>query len=368
VADLFFDQDEEADDRPYTSRRERRTGGRRRGRWLAPLAAIVILAVVAAGAGGLWVQRRIDPPGAAGPVQPFTVPDGASGNQVGELLESEGLIESATVWRYYLRVKNEGGFDAGTYDVPTNASLAEVIAALRGPAALAPFVNLTVPEGLWVPEVAERVGTVERFSSQTFLDLVNSGTVRSVFQPDDVSSMEGLLFPDTYRIEEDEDEAALLTRMVGTLDAIATELGYEDAEARVGLSPYEALVVASLIESEASIPEDRPKIARVIYNRIEQGMPLEIDATVYFALGRRGGGLTRSDLEVDSPYNTRRFGGLPPTPIAMPGRASLEAALNPEPGPWLFYVLSDAQGHHAFSESYEEFLRNKAQAEEDGLL
>jgi UPF0755 protein len=180
--------------------------------------------------------------------------------------------------------------------------------------------------------------------------------------------MEGLLFPDTYRVEQDDDEASLLARMVATMDDIAGQAGLDQAEARTGYTPYEVLIVASLIESEASIPEDRPKIARVIYNRLEEGMTLGIDATVYFALGRRGGGLTRSDLEVESPYNTRQVGGLPPTPIAMPGRASLEAAMNPEPGPWLYYVLSDADGHHAFSESYEEFLRNKAQAERDGLL
>ena len=366
MADLFFDQDEDEAEERYVPRRTDRR--RKRGRWLPILASIVILGVVAAGGAGMWVQRRIDPPGEAGAAVAFTVPVGASGNQVGELLEAEGLIESATVWRYYLRFEDEGGFDAGTYDVPTNASMGEVITALRGSAVLAPFVNLTIPEGLWVSEVAAKVADIERFSEQTFLDLVASGAVRSRFQPDDVSSMEGLLYPDTYRVEEDEDEAALLARMVGTLDDIATELGYEDAEARVGLSPYEVLIVASLIESEASIPEDRAKISRVIYNRLDQGMTLGIDATVYFALGRRGGGLTRTDLEVDSPYNTRQVGGLPPTPIAMPGRASLEAAMNPEPGPWLYYVLSDADGHHAFSEDYDQFLRDKDQAERDGLL
>ena len=364
MADLFFDQEERAEEAPYTPSRRRR----RRLRWFPVVAALVVLALVAVAVAGLWVQRRIDPPGEPGEPVSFVVPEGASGNQVGELLAAEGLIESSTVWRYYLRVNGGGPFEAGTYSVPTNASLAEVIEVLEGPAVAAPYVNLTIPEGLWVEEVAGKVADVERFSAQTFLDLVNSGAVRSRFQPPDVPSMEGVLFPETYRIEEGDTEATLLERMVATFDDVAGGLGYDDAEARLGYSPYEVLIVASLVESEASIPEDRGKIARVIYNRLEVGEPLGIDATVYYALRRRGGGLTRSDLQVDSPYNTRQVAGLPPTPIAMPGRASLEAAMNPEPGPWRYYVLADEDGRHAFSESYDEFLRNKAAAEEAGLL
>jgi len=126
--------------------------------------------------------------------------------------------------------------------------------------------------------------------------------------------------------------------------------------------------VASLIEAEAKVDEDRAKISRVIYNRLAEPMSLGIDATVYYALGRRGGALTESDLAVDSPYNTRRFAGLPPTPIALPGRASLEAAINPEPGPWLYYVLADQSGVHTFSESYDQFLDDVDAAREKGLL
>ncbi len=197
---------------------------------------------------------------------------------------------------------------------------------------------------------------------------MGSGAFRSKYQPPEVTSLEGLLFPETYRLEDGEGAEVLLTRMIETLDAVATELGYDDALARTGRTPYEVLVIASLIEAEARVDEDRAKISRVIYNRLAEPMSLGIDATVYYALGRKGGALTQSDLEVDSPYNTRRFPGLPPTPIALPGRASLEAAINPEPGPWLYYVLSDPSGVHAFSESYEEFLDNVARAREQGLL
>jgi UPF0755 protein len=230
------------------------------------------------------------------------------------------------------------------------------------------FTDVTVQEGKWASDVAEIVADVPGLDASAFAAELGSGVVRSLYQPQDVTNMEGLLFPDTYRVDQNEDEQAVLARMVTKLDEVATELGYADAAARVGRQPYEVLIVASLVEAEAKVDDDRAKIARVIYNRLQQGMTLGIDATVYYALQRKGGPLTRTDLAVDSPYNTRVNPGLPPTPIGLPGRASLEAAINPEPGPWLYYVLSDEEGHHAFSESYEEFQRNVAEAREKGLL
>jgi UPF0755 protein len=219
-----------------------------------------------------------------------------------------------------------------------------------------------------VAEITERVGESGFLDGARFDELVRSGAYRSTFQPDGVASLEGLLFPDTYRLEEGDDEEDLLSRMIGTLDGIATELGYADAESRTGRTPYEVLIIASLVEAEAKVDEDRGKIARVIHNRLDEPMSLGIDATVYYALGRKGGSLTQRDLEVDSPYNTRNRAGLPPTPIAAPSRASLEAAIAPDDGPWLYYVLADESGVHAFSEGYDEFLDNVAAAEEKGLL
>jgi UPF0755 protein len=219
-----------------------------------------------------------------------------------------------------------------------------------------------------VADVGEIVAAVPGFDAASFTAEVESGVVRSLFQPQDVTSLEGLLFPDTYRIDENEDEQAVLARMVSTLDQVATELGYAEAAARVGREPYEVLIVASLVEAEARTDADRPKIARVIYNRLAQGMTLGIDATVYYALQRRGGNLTRTDLAVDSPYNTRVNPGLPPTPIGLPGRASLEAAINPERGPWIYYVLADEAGNHAFSESDAQFQRDVAAARRNGLI
>jgi UPF0755 protein len=342
---------------------------RRIARWLVVVAVIVVLGLVALGITGLWVKGKIDPAGPPGDEIALDIPLGATTSAIADQLAEAGVITSAEVFRWYLRFKGGGPFEAGQYHLRLNSAMGDVVRTLEDGPDLPPATNLTLPEGLWVEQVAQRVGEVDHLDGATFLELARSGAVRSQFQPPEVTSLEGLLFPETYRIEEREDEEAVLRRMVETFDQVATSIGYADAPARVGVSAYEAVIVASLIEAEAKADEDRGKIARVIYNRLEQGIPLGIDATFYFHLGldRKGTALRQSDLDEDHPYNTRLHTGLVPTPIAIPGRASLEAALNPEPGPWLYYVLKDERTH-AFSESYDQFLRDKREAERRGLL
>lgn len=367
MGELFFDQDDD-EVSPWEDEAvvEQRRGGC--GRWLALVAVVFVIAVVGVAAAGMWVNGRINPSGGQGDDVALTIPNGSTAQDIGARLAEEGIISDEQVWRWYLRWKGTDGFLAGDYTFRENSSMDEAVAVLDDGPALADFANVTIPEGLTLGEVAGAVSDAGFLDGGRFLDLAASGEYRSDYQPAGVANLEGLLFPETYRLEEGEDEVVLLTRMVETLDATARELGYDDAQARTGRSAYEVLIIASLIEAEARVDEDRAKISRVIYNRLAEPMSLGIDATVYYALGRRGGSLTRSDLDVDSPYNTRKFAGLPPTPIAIPGRASLDAALNPEPGPWLYYVLADESGVHAFSEGYDEFLANVASAREKGLL
>ncbi|HVM53269.1 MAG TPA: endolytic transglycosylase MltG [Acidimicrobiales bacterium] len=366
---MLFDQDDRpiADDEHEVVPPDRQ---RRVARWLVVLAALVVLGLVALGGAGLWVRGQLDPAGPPGEEIAFEIPRGSTTSEIADQLAEAGIISSGEVFRWYLRYKGGETFAAGQYRLRRNSAMWDVVAALKAGPALPPAVNLTIPEGLWVVEVAERIDRVDHLSGAAFLELAQSGTVRSQFQPEGIATLEGLLFPETYRIQDDEDEEDVLRRLVATFDRVATDVGYADAPARVGVSPYEAIIVASLIEAEAKVDEDRAKIARVIYNRLEQGIPLGIDATFYFHLGpdRKGTSLRVSDLEADHPYNTRLHAGLVPTAIAIPGRASLEAALNPEPGPWLYYVLADESGVHAFSESYDEFLRNKAEAQRRGLI
>ena len=139
------------------------------------------------------------------------------------------------------------------------------------------------------------------------------------------------------------------------------------AQERFNLTPYEVLIVASLIEEETKVDAERSQVARVIYNRLSQGIPLGIDATSRYEAELAGRDREDIDFESDSPYNTRRIAGLPPTPIAAPGRASIEAALNPADGPWIYYVLEDAEGNHFFTDSNSEFLAAKDRCRDAGL-
>lgn len=341
--------------------------GRPRRNWPLIALALGLVVLLVAGIGALWVNNRINPPGAPGvPVQ-IVVSSGMSTADVADLLERQDVIASATVFSWYARFKGAGSIKAGTYSIRRGEDLGTVLRVLEE-GAKPSSDRITIPEGLTVNDVAERVGRLPGRSAPRFLEVAESGSVRSPVQPPGSTNLEGVLFPETYFVEAKDDEAGILARMVGAFDQAANELDIRGAAARLGITPYEAVVVASMIEREAKVDEDRGPIAQVIYNRLDKGMPLQIDATVLYSLGRSSGRVLNRDLEADSPYNTYKVEGLPPAPIASPGRKSLEAALNPTPGPWLWYVLADANGKHAFASTDQEFARFRAQAQAKGLL
>jgi len=320
-------------------------------------------------AGGLWLRGKVDPSGPAGSAVRVDIALGTSTSEIADLLADEGVVSDGNVFRLYLRLKGGGPFKAGVYDLNRSMAMGQAVDALeRGPL-LPPAASLTIPEGLTLDQISVRVGSVGHLDANVFLELAKGGTIRSRYQPPGSTSLEGLLFPETYRIDEDEDEAAVLRRLVTTFEEVADGVGVGEAQTRVGVTPYQAVIVASLVEAEAKADDDRDKIARVIYNRLAKGMPLGIDAAFYYVLPpeRRGSALRRSDLDRDGPYNTRLRAGLVPTPIMAPSKASLNAALHPAPGPWLYYVLKD-KTTHAFTDDYNQFLRDKRAAEEQGLI
>lgn len=342
-----------------------------------PLAArLVLIAVVIFGVlGGAaflaysWVRSQIDPPGSPGREVLVAIPQGASTNDIARILADENVVANALVTRFAWR--GDGPYQAGDYQFNRNMSLSEAEAVLAAGPLVLPGKSVTLPEGLWLTDIADRLlDALPEFDEGDLNSALYTGSIRSRFQPEGNINLEGLLFPDTYQVGEDdfEDEAGLIARMAEQFDEVAAELGYSEAQARIGLTPYEVIIVASMVEEEARVPEDRAKIARVIYNRIAQDMRLEIDATVLYAIQRHTAELTQADLAVDSPYNTRLYKGLPPTPIATPGRAALEAALNPVEGDWLFYVLADADGSHFFTDSYDEFLNQVNRSRAEGLF
>lgn len=344
----------------------------RRSRLARVVVVAIIMALLVGGLGALYLQRKIDPPGAPGAEVVLNIPEGTSTATIAAMLDSRGVISSATVFKYYLRLKGEDPFEAGRYRFRRNEDFDSVVATLRRGGEVV-VQRLTVPEGRTLKQIAELVGKLPGRSAERFLELAESGQVRSSFQPPGVDNLEGMLFPDTYNFEEKNDELAILQRMVAEFEVRATRLGAERPNRRLDVTPYQALVVASLVETESKVDEDRAKIAQVIYNRMARGMLLQIDATVLYAREatgaprRPGGRVLFRDLEIDSPYNTYKVKGIPPTPIAAIGEASLKAALDPEPGPWLFYVKFQKDGTHAFATTNAEHNRNIADAKRRGV-
>ncbi len=336
----------------------------RGGRLLRFLLVVALLAGLAAGAGffylrsiGLWGASR--PHGSA----TVRIPKGASGAEVGELLEASGVIPSALGFRLALNLEGAAeGIQAGRYELAQGLSARAALATLlEGPKQR--FVSVTFPEGSWVEDFAATLGELTDISGQKFMRLATSGKVRSALQPKGVDTLEGLMWPSTYQVVPKDDARSVAVRMVKEFERRADEVDFSQVQG-TGVSVYEAVVVASMVEAEARLASERAKIARVIYNRLQQGIPLGIDATVNYALGEHKRELTETDLEVDSPYNTRVVAGLPPTPIGAPGMASLKAAAHPAEGKWLYYVLKNCRGAHAFSVSYDDFLSNKATYQE----
>jgi len=319
-----------------------------------------------------WVDVRVDPPGDPTTEVAIEIPSGATADDIARILAGEEVVPSSLVTSYWWRRNEAPAFRAGEYVFRRNSSVEEAQAVLEaGP--LPPVFNGTrvvFPEGFTVDDIEGRMlDELPEFDPRELAAAVDAGSIRSAFQPNEVTSLEGLLFPATYEIREEElgDERALVQQMVNTFDARARFLGLQNSQSTVGYSPWEVLIIASLIEKEARLDEERPKIARVIYNRLaEVGQAetyglLQIDATLIYALGdlfdydERDGQVLTSDTEVQSPYNTYQNAGLPPGPIANPGEASIRAALFPEPGDWRYYVLVDeATGAHAFTNTYAQ--------------
>ena len=342
------------------------------GFWRRVLVLVGGLALLLGGAywwGNSWLQRQLDPPGEPQDRFVVEIPSGAGVNDIARILANEDVVANATITRLWWR--GAEGLQAGSYNFAANMSVTEARAVLEAGPIPPVFESITIPEGLWLSEIADRLlDSLPEFDPVDLQAALTDGRIRSRFMPAGVSSLEGVLFPDTYQVDEAgvSDERDLVRRMVEQFDRVAADVGYDDAAERIGLTPYQLLVAASIIEEESSRAEDRPKVARVIYNRLNAGMKLEMDATVLYAIGQRKSSLALTDLDVDSPYNTRKFPGLPPTPIAAPGRESLAASMNPAPGEWLFFVLVERDGTLFFTDDFDEFLVRAADARTRGVF
>jgi UPF0755 protein len=223
----------------------------------------------------------------------------------------------------------------------------------------APTSKLLIREGLRREDVAALLDAETDIPGDRYLALTGPGARgRALAGTDRPTSLEGYLFPATYELPEGATARDLVDLQVAAYEANTADVNYRYARAR-NLTEYDVLTIASMIEREVAVARERPLVASVIYNRLRAGMRLDIDATVQYALNEWKRDLTAADLRVDSPYNTRRYAGLPPGPIASPGKDSIRAAAHPVRTPYIYYVArNDGSGRHYFSSTPEQFERD----------
>ena len=348
-------------------------------KWKITMTVILsLLFLMAAGAGGvlLYVWNGLKPAPPGDPVQ-IEIPKGTSANRTADLLEQHGIIRNAFLFKYYLAMKDEGDhFQAGLYEMAPGMTNDEIIAMLNeGRTVKPPTFRFTIPEGYTIERIADKLASEGLIDKAKFLGLADSAEARkwssaAASVPDDerlVHPLEVYLFPETYEMESGSTEADILKRMMAELDRKLDQLpeDWRDILEERGMTLHELLTVASLIEREVAVAEERPIVASVIYNRLAKGMPLQVDATVLYALGGTKDRVLEEDLGIDSPYNTYKIPALPPGPIASPSLASILAALEPEDTEYLYYVTKkDGSRTHLFAKTLEEHQRNIRKSEE----
>lgn len=317
------------------------------------LAGAVVL-VAAAGAFGYLLYDHVTSEGTKGPAVMIEVPRGSTGQDVGRLLADRGLIEYEGFFRLALQLdKSDRTIRHGVYELNQGLSARGLLEQIYdGP--VRPLevdrVKVTIPEGLAIPQVAELRPDGEAYARaaarEHLLERLNLSA----------DTLEGYLMPDTYFFDVEPDADTLVTRQVEQFERVYARLLQEIP----GSDRYDRetiITIASLVEEEGRVDEERPLIAAVMYNRLEMGMPLQMDSTLQYALGKYGQRMLNSDKEVDSPYNTYRYRGLPPGPISSPGAASIRAALAPADVDYLYFV-SNADGKtHTFSTTLAEHER-----------
>ncbi len=330
-------------------------GGRHRLRAVLLVLAVVVVGIVVAGV--VWYQDQVNE-GPPGPAVIVDVPGGSSVGSVVATLVRQRVVGSSLAFHIFLALHGTPTVQAGRYELRRRQSFGAVRDVLAG----GPDVfAVTVIAGTTVREVAAEVGDeVPRFSGAAFLGAVTSGTRRSPWEVPGSNNLDGLFGTGTYIVVPGETESELLAQMVDRFDAEAVAVDLPAAASADGVTPYQAITVASIVQKEAISPGDSAQatagnvgpVARVIYNRLVRGTPLQMDSTVLYAEGRDGGPVTPADEATPTPYNTYLHTGLTPTPICFPSALALRAALHPPAGDWLYFELTSRDGTETFSDTF----------------
>jgi UPF0755 protein len=362
--DLRLDALRPSDPSPRKPSRRKPKNRRRRRR--SPVKRLALVGLLLFGvAYGIYLLAAVNLDGGGEPVT-VAVERGDTLPSVADKLEAAGVIRSAALFQVEARLRDEETeIKAGEYEFTPGARGEEIRATLASGESV-PALTITVPEGLTLEQTALAVEEQSGIPAEEFEAAAARTDYEYEFLVDTaVESTEGFLFPKKYEFEEGVGAEQVVDRLLRQYRTETEDLDFATAQDRLGLTEYELLTTASLVEEESANPEERPIIAGVIYNRIRAGMPLQVDATILYVLGEPKASLSLEDLEVDSPYNTYANKGLPPGPIASPSRESIEAALRPAETGYLYYVLEAGGQEHFFTDDYDEFLEAKDEAEEE---
>lgn len=343
--------------------------------------SIIMITLIGTAIGGyLYINSALQPVDQKDQSQKnVTIPIGSSVRGIANILEGNGIIKDATVFKYYVKFRNEAGFQAGDYQLSPSMTFTDIIAELKtGKVIKEALFSITIPEGKNLEQIATIISKKTNYTEDEIIKkLDNTDYVQELIKqyPSILTEevldknirhpLEGYLFPATYDYYEKEPSLEnIIEVMISKTEDIVS--GYKGQIEEKGLTVHQFLTMASLIEEEATEKADREKIATVFYNRLDKKMPLQTDPTVLYSLGTHQVQITYEDLEVDSPYNTYIIQGLPPGPIASPGEISMAATLNPTDATYL-YFYSRPNGETIFTSSLNEHnnVKNKYKSEWD---
>ncbi len=347
--------------RDLTRAKRQRPKTRGPRRWLGRVFALAILAVAVA---AIYFVVSVYQPFQGKPHGQVTVviPPNSSASKIGDILAAKGVVSSSFFFELRATVAGDRGkLRSGTFHMQYDMSYSAALKILTTAPPAAKVSNLTLIEGLTRAQIDRLLRNqhipgsyVAQTRHSPLLDPTRYGAPRST------PSLEGFLFPSTYQLRDPITIPALIADQLKEFQAEFAKVNLRYAQAR-HLTPYDVLIIASMVQAEAQTARDRPLIASVIYNRLRDGMPLQIDATTRYATGNYSRPLTVSQLNSPSPYNTRIHKGLPPTPIDNPGMAAIAAAANPAHTNYLYFVVKPCgRGEHVFESSYTQFLNDVA--------
>jgi len=329
----------------------------------------VILAAAVLAFGGYFVWDRAtgfvstlgevpDYPGPGKAKVTVDVPAGASLDVIGGILVDKDVVKSSRAWTQAVRSEERAqSVQAGSYIMKTQMRAIDALRLLINPGSSRIRSRFTVPEGLRLSAQVDVLAKGTKIKKSSF--------EKALKRPRDLGlpkyangNPEGFLFPDTYELTAESTAVSTMQQMVDQYKAVARDVQLETSAKKLKMSPYEVLIVASIIEKEVNRPEDRPKVARVIYNRLARDMRLQMDSTVTYAENLTGTTTSAKQRKSRSPYNTYRYKGLPPGPISAPGKAALQAAAQPAKGKWLYFVTVNLDtGETKFATTNAEFKK-----------